>query len=73
MSDQPLPPTTTLLIKGGRALLPSEDWNQPRRVDIAIAGARIVGIAPAYAASGRAVETIDARDSLVLPGFVKPP
>ena len=70
MSDQPLPPATTMLIKGGRALLPNEDWNQPRRVDIAIAGDKIVGIAPAYAASGSVVETIDARDGLVLPGFV---
>src|ERR1700742_1288245 len=70
MSDQPLPTATTLLIKGGRALLPNEDWNQPRRVDVAIAGDKIVGIAPAYVVSGGALETIDARDSLVLPGFV---
>ncbi len=71
MSAQPLPPGTTLLIKGGRALLPDADWNQPARMDIAIAGDRIAGIAPDYAAQGGApAETIDARNNLVLPGFI---
>ena len=71
MSVQPLPPGTTLLIRGGRVLLPDADWHRPPRMDIAIAGDRIAGLAPEYAQSGRGpVELIDARDNLVLPGFV---
>ena len=73
-NDQTVPPATTLLVKGGRALLPGEDWNEPRQVDIAIAGDTIVGIAPSYAAraagSNDAIEILDARGHLVLPGFV---
>jgi 5-methylthioadenosine/S-adenosylhomocysteine deaminase len=71
MPELTLPPGTTALIKGGRVLLPDGDWNQPARVDIAIAGDRIAGIAPAYASDGSLdLEAIDARESLVLPGFV---
>lgn len=69
MVDAALPPGTTLLIKGGRVLLPGADWNQPERADIAIADDRIAGIAPDYARAA-GVETIEARDNLVLPGFV---
>ena len=71
MSDESLPPGTTLLIKGGRALTPDADWHQPPCVDIAIAGDTIAGIASAYLLEGHsAIEVIDARDHLVLPGFV---
>ena len=71
MSDESLPPGTTLLIKGGRALTPDADWHQPSCVDIAIAGDTIAGIASAYLLEGySAIEVIDARDHLVLPGFV---
>src|SRR5688500_11999586 len=71
MSDKALPAGTTLLIKGGRALTPDSDWHQPPTVDIAIAGSTIAGIADAYSLAGAsAVEVIDARDHLVLPGFV---
>ena len=71
MPDQSLPAGTTLLIKGGRALTPGSDWHQPPSVDIAIAGDTIAGVADAYAVQGHpAIEVIDARDHLVLPGFV---
>lgn len=71
MSAQALPLGTTILIKGGRALLPDADWHQPPRMDIAIAGDRIAGVAPEYRqSSGAPVEVIDARNNLVLPGFV---
>jgi 5-methylthioadenosine/S-adenosylhomocysteine deaminase len=71
MSEDNLPAGTTLLIKGGRALTPDSDWHQPPCVDIAIAGDTIAGIADEYPLPGRsAVEVIDARDHLVLPGFV---
>ena len=70
MPDQNLPAGTTLLIKGGRAFTPDADWHQPPGVDIAIAGDSIAGIADSYAVNGTAVQTVDARDHLVLPGFV---
>src|SRR5882757_1496816 len=71
MSEESLPAGTTLLLKGGRVLTPDADWHQPPTADIAVAGDSIVGIASSYRVEGRAgVETIDARDHLVLPGFI---
>jgi guanine deaminase len=71
MSQETLPSGTTLLLKGGRVLTPDSDWHQPPAADIAVAGDTIVGIANSYRVEGRAdVEIIDARDHLVLPGFV---
>ena len=71
MTDHPLPAGTTLLLRGGRALTPDADWHDPPVADIAVAGERIAGVAPRYAlADARGVEVIDARDHLVLPGFV---
>jgi len=72
MSDTgTIPPETTLLLKGGQAFTPGTDWHDPPRVDIAIAGDRIAGVAADYRIDGRqAVEVIDARDHLILPGFV---
>jgi 5-methylthioadenosine/S-adenosylhomocysteine deaminase len=60
-----------LLIRGGRALTPGGDWHQPACVDIAIAGDAIAGISGAYEIGpGAAIDVIDAREHLVLPGFV---
>lgn len=60
-----------MLIEGGRAFTPNSDWHQPPCVDIAVAGDTIVGIADAYSIQNHsAIEVIDARDHLVLPGFV---
>jgi 5-methylthioadenosine/S-adenosylhomocysteine deaminase len=71
MSEQPVPAGTTLLLSGGRALLPGGDWHNPDQVDIAIAGDTIAGVAPRYSRQGEpAIETIDARNHLVLPGFI---
>lgn len=71
MPDVKLPAGTTLLIKGGRALTPGSDWHQPPSADVAIAGDTIAGIADGYSlADHPAIEVIDARDHLVLPGFV---
>jgi 5-methylthioadenosine/S-adenosylhomocysteine deaminase len=81
MTAQPLPAGTTLIIRGGRAILPGHDWHAPAPVDIAIAGDRIVGIADKFASlATRSVppspggagegEELDARGLLVLPGFV---
>ena len=71
MPDQSLPAGTTLLIKGGRALTPGADWHQPPSVDIAIAGDTIAGVADSFAVQGQPkIDVIDARDHLVLPGFV---
>ena len=64
MAGTPLPPGTTLLIKGGRSLLPDSDWNNPDRSDIAIAGDRIAGLAPDYDRDS-GIEIIEARDNLV--------
>jgi 5-methylthioadenosine/S-adenosylhomocysteine deaminase len=71
MSDTVLPSGTTLLLKGARVLVPDGDWHDPACLDIAIAADRIVGLAPDYRAdTGAAVEVIDLRGHLVLPGFV---
>jgi guanine deaminase len=71
MSDEPLPVGTTLLLKGGRALTPSADWHDPPQVDIAVARDKIVGVCSGYRlGDDRNLEVIEARDHLVLPGFV---
>ena len=71
MSPQPIPPGTTLIVRGGRALLPDSDWHAPEPVDIAIAGPEIAAIAPSLAAAaGAPIEELDARGHLVLPGFI---
>lgn len=69
MAVAALPTGTTILIKGGRVLLPDTDWNKPERVDIAVAGDRIAAIAPEFAPAA-GIEVIDAQHNLVLPGFV---
>jgi predicted amidohydrolase len=72
MSEDRLPPGTTLLLKGGQVLTPTADWHDPPQLDIAIAGERIAGVAPAYAMEpNSAIEVIDARGHLIVPGFVK--
>jgi guanine deaminase len=71
MSEQVIPVGTTLLLKGGRALMPDADWNDPPQADIAIAGDKIAGISLDYQIDdARPVEIVDTRDHLVLPGFV---
>ena len=71
MSDQVIPAGTTLLVKGGRALVPDADWNDPPQADIAIAGDKIAGIGLDYRiGDARSIEVVDACDHLVLPGFV---
>jgi 5-methylthioadenosine/S-adenosylhomocysteine deaminase len=71
MAEDAIPTGATLLLKGGRALTPAADWHDPPRVDIAIAGDKIAGISPDYRTEGQqSPEVIDARDFLVLPGFV---
>jgi guanine deaminase len=71
MPDESIPAGTTLLVRGGQPLTPDADWHDPPRADIAIAGDAIVGVCPGYRPDGeRDVEVLDARDHLVLPGFV---
>jgi guanine deaminase len=71
MSPDPIPPGTTLIVRGGRAMLPGGDWHEPQVRDIAIAGDTIAGIAGGFAAAaGAPIEELDARGHLVLPGFV---
>jgi 5-methylthioadenosine/S-adenosylhomocysteine deaminase len=71
MSEETLPAGTTLLLKFGLALTPNADWHDPPQVDIAVGGDTIVGVSPGYQpGDDRNVEIIDARDHLVLPGFV---
>jgi 5-methylthioadenosine/S-adenosylhomocysteine deaminase len=71
MSPQPIPPGTTLIIRGGRAVLPDNDWHAPEAVDIAIAGPEIAAIAPSLSeVAGAPVEELDGRGHLVLPGFI---
>jgi 5-methylthioadenosine/S-adenosylhomocysteine deaminase len=71
MPEETLPAGTTLLLKAGLALTPNADWHDPPQVDIAIGGDKIIGVSPDYRpGEDRNLETIDARDHLVLPGFV---
>ena len=70
MADDVLPSGTTLLLKGGRVFTPDSNWHDPPQADIAVAGDRIIGVAADYRAEGQGIQTIDARDHLVLPGFV---
>jgi 5-methylthioadenosine/S-adenosylhomocysteine deaminase len=70
MADEVLPSGTTLLLKGGRVFTPDSDWHDPPQADVAVAGDWIVGVSADYRAEGQSIQTIDARDHLVLPGFV---
>ena len=71
MPDESIPAGTTLLLKGGLALTPGTDWHDPPSADIAIAGDKIVGVCAGYPfGEDRNMQVIDARDHLVLPGFV---
>jgi guanine deaminase len=71
MSDQVIPAGTTLLLKGGRVLMPDADWNDPPQADIAIAGDKIAGIGLDYRiGDAQTIEVVNAYDHLVLPGFV---
>lgn len=71
MAEEPIPNGTTLILRGGRVLTPCSDWHDPPRADVAISGDKIAGVAEAYRLDEqRNVEVIEARDFLVLPGFV---
>ncbi len=72
MAEEEIPSGTTLVLKGGRVLTPGADWHEPAHADIAIAGDKIVGVSESYRLGERQrnVEVIEARDFLVLPGFV---
>ena len=70
MTPQPLPTGTTLIIRGGRTILPAADWHAPATADIAIARDTIAGIAASFAPAGAPIDELDARGHLVLPGFV---
>ena len=64
---------TTILITGGRVYDHDGDTDRPATADILIEGTRIARIAPDLAGSlgaARPARVIDARDKLVLPGFV---
>ena len=71
MSPLPTPPGTTLIIRGGRPMLPGGHWHEPDVTDIAVAGDTIAGIAATFApVADAAIEELDGRGHLVLPGFV---
>jgi 5-methylthioadenosine/S-adenosylhomocysteine deaminase len=71
MSPLPIPPGTTLIIRGGRPMLPAGNWHEPDVADIAVAGDTIAGIAATFAPiADAAIEELDGRGHLILPGFV---
>ncbi|HTV37686.1 MAG TPA: amidohydrolase family protein [Xanthobacteraceae bacterium] len=71
MAEEPIPNGTTLILRHGRVLTPDSDWHDPPRADVAIGGDKIAGVAEAYRIDERPdVEVIEARDFLILPGFV---
>lgn len=61
-----------MIVSGGRVYRHGGDTNQPEIADILIEDGKIAAIGPEIAGSEAAVgaERIDARDRLVLPGFV---
>src|ERR1700733_12614639 len=70
-ADERLPSGATVLLKGGRVFTPDADWHEPPQADVAVAGDKIAGISSNYRTEGAPdIEIIDARDHLVLPGFV---
>ncbi|RAI40554.1 amidohydrolase family protein [Rhodoplanes roseus] len=66
--------TDTLLIENGRALLPGGDPHQGERCDILVQNGAIekigTGLAATLAKDGITVETLDATDRLIIPGFI---
>ena len=60
---------TSLLLKNGLLVDPSEDRIRPRRADLLVDGARIAEIGP-HLAVGPDVTVVDATHRIVLPGFV---
>src|ERR1700716_2250458 len=56
MTPQPLPTGTTLIIRGGRAILPPADPT--------------AGLPASFPPAGAPIDELDARGHLVLPGFV---
>src|ERR1700733_8306327 len=59
-----------ILIVGGRVLDPERDLRRPPVADILIEGARITAIGAEATARADGAEIIDARGTLVAPGFV---
>ena len=52
-------------------MLPDGNWHEPDAADLAVAGDTIAGIAAAFApVADAAIEELDGRGHLVLPGFV---
>jgi 5-methylthioadenosine/S-adenosylhomocysteine deaminase len=71
MSSEPIPHGSTLIVRGGRVMLPGGNWHQPEVLDIAVAGDTIASVAARFApAAGTPIEEVDAHGHLVLPGFV---
>ena len=63
----PIVPAHDTLLRGGRVICPASGWHDI--MDVAIAGGRVVAVAPAIAASPQA-QVMDVRGKLVLPGLI---
>ncbi len=63
----PIVPSHDMLLRGGRVICPASGWDGP--MDVAIAGGRIVAVAPDVTPSPQA-KVVDARGKLVLPGLI---
>lgn len=62
-----------LLVKGGRVVVPDGDLHKPAVADVLVVGGTIAAIGPDLAREAAAhpgCRTVDARDRLVIPGFI---
>ena len=62
----------TLILEGGHVVTGDDAGTQYARADVVVAGQRILAVGPDAAAAyrGRKIETIDARNAVVMPGLI---
>ena len=67
-NQSPQPASKEFIIRGGRVYDHDGDVHKPKLADVHIRGSDIVAVGPDLEATG--IETIDARNRLILPGLI---